>query len=850
MSLAPVLDVEPRPILSDSSRRQFDYRRMVRIVSGIILALVLLLMLRQEQFEPVTVGMAILALAAWVWSTTKFSRIVTVSVALNVALIFLYTWSLGESINFSIQVTPTGYVANVEGNRLALSGVATKAGPSLGSLRTGLFASAANHYKATPLGAAEEPPHHNLFTWIADTFRFASPGPAWRDLRLRPHGAQASTLSRAGLVAARGTWSVNPRGEISGSLGASGYFSSRPTPPYQLSGYLMRADGIQGLLINVNPEGRGYLFTISLDRRYLRWFAWNNGKGTLLAERPVLSLGTEPMIQRLLRFTLPSAILALLLLTGAVAVYLLMLPVSSLVERLAGDVSRRAKIRPKFGRIGVDLMAACISLTSLAAASWVAVAVYRGVPNVVDGITNLFQARTLALGKVWAPAPSIPAFFTEQYVLVHQGHWIGKYPPGWPFVLSIGVLFNTPWIVGPIMGAVGLFILYLIGREVYGRKVALVATVLGLTSPFLLFVNGSFFPHAATWVFLGGFVYLLLRWFRAASASESKLSKSWKTDSLLLVPAGLLLGLAFATRQLDAIAFSLPFVALLLRRPRGLFFLCMGGAVPASLWLLYNDLVTGNFLGNAYTFFSPRDRLGFGDVGGASGSYASNFTFARTLWNAATEIEHLQASLFGWPYFFALALVALPFLLGRANRWDFLFVAANLSLVAAYMFYWADGVAWGNFPRYWYVAVPVLALLSARGLQELYRFPLSSALRLPARPVTALAWPAALMVLLLTFNLADFLPKTTALMARWNSRNLDALQTVQRSRVHNAVVFQVQGASYWWPYGGVFQQNSPLLNGDIVWARDRGPADKALMRVFPGRTYYRLDGDELTRLYG
>jgi hypothetical protein len=611
----------------------------------------------------------------------------------------------------------------------------------------------------------------------------------------------------------------------------------------------MRGDGIQGFLVDVNQAGRGYLFTISLDRRYLRWFGWDGAPGKLLAERPILSLDAVTMVQRLLRFTLPSVIVAILLLMAALGLYCLLLPASRLLERQSNGMIASVSRLADRARWSADALGLALSTVSLAAAAWVAIVVYRGVPNVVDGITNLFQARTLALGRVWAPAPLIPRFFAEQYVLVHNGHWIGKYPPGWPLMLAIGVLFNTPWIVDPIMGAIGLFILYLIGREAYGRRVAVVATFLALTSPFLLFINGSFFPHATTWVFLGGFAYLVIRYLRRSSPEEWTEVHSWRAAAVLLVPAGLLLGFAFATRQLDALAFAAPFVVVLLRRPLGLLILSLGGAVPMILWLLYNNLLTGNILGNAYAFFSPRDRMGFGDVGGPTGSYASDFTVARSIWNVATEVEHLQSSLFGWPYFFALALVAVPFIIGRANRWDLLFAGAALTVVAAYMFYWADGVTWNNFPRYWYVAVPVLAILSARGLQELYRFPMSTSLRLPVRPLLALIAPGMLAAILVTFNLVVFLPQTTALMAKWNSRNLNGLQAVQLAGIHHAVVFQVQGSSYWWPYGGVFPQNSPLLNGDIIWARDLGSQDKQLMRLYPDRRYYRLDGQVLTRLY-
>ncbi len=854
MSVAPVLEFEPQLEPPETRPSTFPYRVAVGVLAGFVLAVTMLVVLGQEQLSPVTILLSLVGLAALAWSSAGLSRVVTASAVLNVALIFLYTWSLGETIHVSIESTGATYVANVGGNRLPLKLVppnVPRGWKRDGTHhRVGLYSSTANDYKATALGAALTPPATDPLTWLAQTFRFAVPGPGWINLHISRAGSTRLNLDRPDLSSdGSGVWSSNPRGEVAGTLGASGYFPSPVVGRYDMSGNLVRADGVQGLLVGINRHGRGFLFTVSMDRRYLRWYIWHGVRGRMLTETPVLNLGITPMIQRALRFTLPSVILALLLLTAALALYMASLVAAPFLERILAAFTTRLSRFPQAVRRGPDALAVALSVVSLVASSWVALVLYQGVPNVVDGITDLFQARTLALGRLSAPAPSLPSFFSEQYVLVHQGQWIGKYPPGWPLVLAVGVLFNTPWIVDPVMGAIGLFLVYLIGREVYGKKVALVASLLALTSPFLLFINGSFFPHATTWVFLGGFVYFVLRCIRSRSGTNPIEGQPWSREALLLVPAGLLLGLAFATRQLDAVAFSIPFVLVLLRHPLRVVWVSAGAALPGLVWLAYNDAVTGSLLGNAYSFFSTRDRLGFGNVGGAPGSYASSFTAARTIWNVAIEMEHLQSSLFGWPYFFALSLVVLPFVLWRANRWDFLLLASVLSVIAGYMFYWADGVAWDNFPRYWYVAVPILALLSARGVQELYRFPMGLTSRLPIRPAAAMVAPCLLIGCLVSFNLKVFLPDTAGLMGRWNSRNLIALDVVQQARVQHAIVFQVQGRSYWWPYGGVFPQNSPLLNGDVIWARDQGKRDKKLMRLYPGRAYYRLDNQVLTKLH-
>ncbi len=211
-------------------------------------------------------------------------------------------------------------------------------------------------------------------------------------------------------------------------------------------------------------------------------------------------------------------------------------------------------------------------------------------------------------------------------------------------------------------------------------------------------------------------------------------------------------------------------------------------------------------------------------------------------------MEHLQSALFGWPYFFALAIPAIPFILGRAKKTDWLMAASALTIVVAYVFYFYDAIVWNSFPRYWYPAVIGLALLTARGFQELYRWPLRLGHHLPASKLAAALPVAALLGILLAFNLGQLLPATSSMIKVWNAGDLNAVKAVQKAHIHHAVVFQVQGKNYWWPYGGVFFENSPLLNGDIVWARDEGGRDRRLMRLFPGRSYYRLDNETLTRL--
>jgi len=339
-------------------------------------------------------------------------------------------------------------------------------------------------------------------------------------------------------------------------------------------------------------------------------------------------------------------------------------------------------------------------------------------------------------------------------------------------------------------------------------------------------------------------VYLLILWARRTPGRKGFFLRVSTQEAPYLVGAGLSLGLAFTCRQLDALALAFPFVVLFVKKPLALALAGVGAVVPLGLFALYNLAVTGNALGNGYTQADPWDRLGFGPhVGGPAGSYEAGYSIARGVWNVAYELTHLQGGLFGSPFFLGVALVALPFVLARANRWDWLLLASSLSVVVAYMDYWASGVT-GGLPRYWYVIVPWLALLAARGAQELYRWPQAVLAKSPACRAAALVAPAALLAVILAFDLSYYLPANVL-----NYRNPEGavVASVQNAHLHHALIFQVQHTQQRSEFDDVFSENSPLLNGNILWAQNL-PSDRQAMLAYPGRSYYRLNGTKLIRL--
>ncbi len=795
-----------------------------------------------ERYQPWALALALLFLAGLAvsggyWRTR---RPLCLLLAANVLLVFLYLWSLDDSVHVSIQATPAGINATVDGQ--ALTPLTQYRGGY-----AGLMAGSAVEYRVRATGEFpdgtdySQGPLPREHRWLADfgqDVRLAEPTPAWANIAIEEHPGNGQVVPIPLSIAPGSGWGRNVRGEVAGNPGTVLTLAGPLRGSYTISADLMRADGTQGILLGGSRAGSGYVLEVRMDQPDALWFSIVHGQIGQPLGGAFLHVQTIPMIQRDVRLLLGNVIGAFAVIALLSLVYLFL--VAAL--RLAGqpDVDELAGLLRLIARARVaHTLAAVLSAAGLLATALIASSLLQRIPHVQDSVAYLFQAKTLALGRLSVPDPRPPIFFTEEFIPVHGGQWFGKYPPGWPVLLAIGVLVHAPWLVDPVLAAIDLAVIYLIGREVYGVPVALLGTALALSSPFFLFLGGSFMAHTSTLFYLSAGIYLVIRWVRRVERREPV------HDLGHLLPAGFLLGMAFLTRQLDAVAFVAPFLFLTLFpaiRPRLLAarWLLLGAAVPGVCLLLYNRALTGNPFLSPYSLWWPFDRIGFGPNVGMSGH-----TLGQGLWNTSFNLEMLLAHLFGWPFYLTLALVAVPFVLGRAGRWDALFAASAGAIVIAYIFYWAPGVMYG--PRYYYVAIPWLALLSARGFQELYRW----FLRLPVASdrLAALLATGLLLAGLLAYNLTVYLPLQVSSYHGYNDISADSLDAVQRANIHHALIFVVTNPpATWWSYGAVFSANSPLLDGDIVYARDEGVADRELMRRFPGRTYYRLDATTLTRV--
>lgn len=605
---------------------------------------------------------------------------------------------------------------------------------------------------------------------------------------------------------------------------------------------LRRLDGEVGVVF-VGENGRfGYVFIVSSDNRRGVWWQWQDGRPTMPLTGVPFQKPIVAQLQTLTRQTV-----------GTTWGIWFLLPLAGVLRRLAGGIKvarRPTMVIPSFLKM-VPLIWLGFALALLIASR-----VLERVPHVQDSVTYLFQAQTLARGSLAAPAPPMPDFFAQEFLLVRQGKWFGKYPPGFPLLLAVGVRLGVPWLVNPLLAALSLALLFQLGRKLYGWDVGVITAVLALTSPFFVIMTGTYMAHVAElfWVLL-----FMVSWLQVVGGKKRPFF--W---SLL---AGVALGMALLTRQFAAMAVGVPFSLLTLleivsrkgvKAQRKMFDLCVFAplreikmrqlavvglltAVAVGLLLAYQWRVTGNPWLDPRLLFWPYDRVGFGEgVGEASNLMLFDnrgeipaltwvtdptqpprgHTLARGLYNIKQNWLALATLFLAVPG--GLALVWLG-VLGQKPGWQTLvLVGTAVSGIAAYIFYWHPGIMYG--PRYFYAILPALLPLAAHGLKT---------------AVCQRQTIALLLGLLLLAGMAK-IPQWAAAYRDFNFVDGNLLAQVQETIPQTpALIFVGSQTGDWWDYGAFFSANTPWLDGPIVFARDQGEAaNRRLRAAFPGRAAY------------
>jgi hypothetical protein len=506
----------------------------------------------------------------------------------------------------------------------------------------------------------------------------------------------------------------------------------------------------------------------------------------------------------------------------------------------------RLRLKARWAGPGAKALAILALAASVALTLYITVGEYNGLPHVPDAQAYLWQAKIFASGSVSLPAPPLADSFLVPLFGLVNGRWVSQYAPGTALSLVPGVLLGLPWLVQPLLGVGTLILVLLIGLRLYNRLVATIAVVLGALSPLHSFLVGTYLSHTAT-VFFGTLAYYLL------------VLSEWGRRRRPTMLAGAAIGLTFLCRELSALLIALPLTAPLVlsawRRggTRAAVIATLawaGAALPLIIaYGLYDWSITGNALLSPREVLNPTDRYGFGAVHGWWGQH----TLAAGLVNLDQLLTGLNLDLFGWPFYMALAMPLVPFVAGRATRWDGLNAALALSVLVGTVGYFYNGVMYG--PRYVYEALPALLLLAARGVQVLGDIAgdVLAALHRP-RQAGRVAAHVILAACILP-NLLFYLPRQIQMYRNFSATpwmpSLPIARLYEKAPRHAIVV-----TSDGWLYSRDLAAlntpaalANPAATRDTVWALASTPARYAQLRAtFRGRRLYILtvDGTAVT----
>ncbi len=527
-----------------------------------------------------------------------------------------------------------------------------------------------------------------------------------------------------------------------------------------------------------------------------------------------------------------------------------------------------------------------ICLTAFSLIALLSDQIFEHLPHSEDEVAYIFQAKVFAQNRLAAPTPPYRQAFWTPFVVDYQGQRFGKYPPGWPFLLSFGMRLNAPWLVNALLGTFTLALVAWLGHCFYkkdprflketgylhGSSIGLWAAGLGLVTPGFLFLSSSLLSHSAS-----------LFWSTLALVGLFYTSHQQWLYALL---TGFALGAAFVTRPFAGVGIGLAvgiwLMVLSFRRDlKGMALpgvVILGGLLIAALAPLYGWAVTGDPFFNAYLLVWPYDRIGFGPDIGPHGYSLADAIFV----NTHLKLTALAAGLFGWPGWSSLLFLPIPFLARRANRWDWLLLGSLLSLIFVHIFYWAFGGADGGFPRYYYDALPALLLLTVRGVKIsadslnhwlLLKRPTTEA-EAGLREQNPLGWflarraspskrggfspapaalqalanwlPVGLIIIFTGYNLIWNLPPLLAAQKGKYGITAAQLEVVEQANLTTPALVIVKEVKKWNDFAAPFAANSPTLDGPVVFASDEGAQmTQKLRELFKDRTCWELAGKKV-----
>lgn len=517
----------------------------------------------------------------------------------------------------------------------------------------------------------------------------------------------------------------------------------------------------------------------------------------------------------------------------------LMVPEAA-ISRAQAWVDDRVTLRPGTDRVRRwDLrLPLVVALWVTIVAAGVNYAVLERLPHIEDGVSYLFQAKYFAAGRLFLPPPPDAESFRMDLTLVAGGKWYGYAFPGWPLLLSLGVLAGVPWLVNPILGGMTILLGHGLIRRRYDRGTANASVLMLAVSPWLIFMSAEFMTHPLTAVLA---LLAMLAFDRASGRTHE-----WGRWARWAMTAGLATGALVLTRTVDAalLVAAIAIATLLAGRlKRAMPAAIVAGLLTAAaggLLLVYNKALTGRatyppHLAWADGRWGPGvDRFGFGhDVGIRAWPNLDPLPghgLPDVVLNANKNLFMTNVELFGWPTG-SLIFIWLAFGLGRWRAGDALMLALSASFALGYSAYWFSGGP-DLGPRYWYPLIMPFAALTARGAHMLVeRLEEQKTLDHAGARIGALILAASVSAAVATVPW-----RAVTKHYRYRGITGEVRALAASHRFGHALVF-IRSSDTRRDYQSAFSLNPPTLDDPAtIYARDAGPAHRAaVVAHFPDR---------------
>jgi 4-amino-4-deoxy-L-arabinose transferase-like glycosyltransferase len=499
-----------------------------------------------------------------------------------------------------------------------------------------------------------------------------------------------------------------------------------------------------------------------------------------------------------------------------------------------------------------DKIALVLSLLAIPVSYWIGGRVYEHMAHLEDEMAYVWQAQVMAHGQLTVPSPAYPNSFLYPFVVDYNGLRFGKYPLGWPALLSIGERLGARNLVNPLLAGLCIWLIYRLGKRILGETVGVLAAGLTLVSPFFLVNTASLLSHPLGLVLSATFT---LFWLEAFGNPVVK--RPW----LPTIVGALALGGLILTRPFTALGVAIPFII------HGIYLLTTGDwatrrrllafaglvALIGTLYFVWQYAVTGDPFLNPYVLWWPYDKIGFGP---GHGHKPIGHTLEQARINTKFSLSVGYWDLFGWP---KISWIFIPFgilaiLRKPAKRLEAILVSSVIvCLVIFYMAYWVGASLYG--PRYYFEGFYSLAILSAAGVAWLAGWPIR-----PGDP-----WPKAgrwqrarsllvsgLVAGLVAFNLVFYLPNRLEKMHGLYGVQRAALEPFLTQEAQNLTpaLIIVHPQKEWIEYGRLLELESPFLDSPFIFIYSRGSVqDQAQAAQFPERKVYHYYADEPGRFY-